>query len=185
MPMRWIWIDPNSEHRAENHANDELFIFGFTHLVWEFVQSLEEGELSLPKGILVHGGGWKKLQDQAVSKELFQQEIEKKLGITHCHNYYGMVEQVGSIFMECSFGRLHSPTFADLILRDPVSWQPNEEGVIQLLSALPTSYPGHSLLTEDLGRLIGIDDCPCGRKGKTFEILGRVPRAEIRGCSNV
>ena len=49
---------------------------------------------------------------------------------------------------------------------------------------LPRSYPGHSLLTEDLGVLLGEDDCPCGRKGKYFKVTGRVPRAEVRGCSD-
>ena len=59
-----------------------------------------------------------------------------------------------------------------------------EEGVLQVLSPLPRSYPGHSLLTEDLGVLLGEDDCPCGRKGKYFKVTGRVPRAEVRGCSD-
>ena len=62
--------------------------------------------------------------------------------------------------------------------------EPGEEGVLQVLSPLPRSYPGHSLLTEDLGVLLGEDDCPCGRKGKYFKVTGRVPRAEVRGCSD-
>jgi len=39
-------------------------------------------------------------------------------------------------------------------------------------------------LTEDLGRLLGEDDCPCGRKGRYFEVLGRLPKTEARGCSD-
>ena len=62
--------------------------------------------------------------------------------------------------------------------------EPGEEGVLQVLSLLPRSYPGHSLLTEDLGVLLGEDDCPCGRLGKYFRVTGRVPRAEVRGCSD-
>ena len=58
-------------------------------------------------------------------------------------------------------------------------------GFIQILSLLPKSYPGHNLITEDLGRIKGEDDCKCGRKGKYFEVFGRVKFAEIRGCSNV
>ena len=37
---------------------------------------------------------------------------------------------------------------------------------------------------QDEGRILGEDDCPCGRKGKYFEILGRIQRAEVRGCSD-
>ena len=51
-------------------------------------------------------------------------------------------------------------------------------------SPMAVSYPGHSLLTEDMGAILGVDDCPCGRKGKYFRIDGRIPQAEIRGCSD-
>ena len=57
-------------------------------------------------------------------------------------------------------------------------------GIIQVLSVLPGSYPGHSLLTEDEGTLLGEDDCPCGRFGKYFKVSGRIRNAEIRGCSD-
>ena len=60
-----------------------------------------------------------------------------------------------------------------------------EIGLIQTLSLLPLSYPGHNILTEDLGVIHGIDDCSCGRKGKYFTVLGRVPNTELRGCSDV
>jgi len=59
-----------------------------------------------------------------------------------------------------------------------------EKGLVQVVSTLPKSYPGHVLLTEDEGELIGEDDCPCGRKGKYFKIHGRIKGAEIRGCSD-
>ena len=60
----------------------------------------------------------------------------------------------------------------------------HEEGLIQVLSLLPRSYPGHSLLTEDLGTIHGEDDCPCGRSGKRFSVSGRLKDVEIRGCSD-
>ena len=53
-----------------------------------------------------------------------------------------------------------------------------------MVSVLPHSYPGHSILTEDEGLILGEDDCPCGRKGKYIKILGRMKNAEIRGCSD-
>ena len=51
--------------------------------------------------------------------------------------------------------------------------------------ALPTSYPGQALLTEDQGLLAGVDDCPCGRKGISFRFAGRIEQAEVRGCGDV
>tara|TARA_Y100000590_G_scaffold355974_1_gene409975 strand:- start:51 stop:209 length:159 start_codon:yes stop_codon:yes gene_type:complete len=50
---------------------------------------------------------------------------------------------------------------------------------------LPISYPGHNILTEDTGAIIGVDNCKCGRKGKYFSIMGRVAGTQLRGCSDV
>ena len=58
-------------------------------------------------------------------------------------------------------------------------------GLIQTLSLLPVSYPGQSILTEDIGVIHGIDNCKCGKLGKYFSVLGRVPDSELRGCSDV
>ncbi len=98
----------------------------------------------------------------------------------------GMVEQTGSVFMECEAGYLHSSIFSDVITRreDFSICAFNEAGVIQLLSLLPKSYPGHSILSEDSGIIHGEDDCQCGRLGKYFTVHGRIESAEIRGCSD-
>ena len=89
--------------------------------------------------------------------------------------------------MECEEGHLHASIFSDVIIRNPYDWQvleKNELGVIEVLSVLPRSYPGNVLLTEDMGMLLGEDDCPCGRLGKYFSITGRIHRSETRGCSD-
>ena len=49
---------------------------------------------------------------------------------------------------------------------------------------LPRSYPGHSILTEDMGIVHGVDDSPTGWRGKYFTVTGRIPAAELRGCSD-
>ena len=167
-----------------------ILLFGFTFMVWKFlVRALEDNgrRLNIPKGILIHSGGWKKLQDEAVDNVEFKRRLAAATDIQRVHNFYGMVEQVGSIFMECEHGRLHAPSFAEVIIRRPRDWseaEVGEEGLIQVLSCLPHSYPGHSLLTEDLGALTGQDDCPCGRNGRTFRVNGRLPKSEARGCSD-
>ena len=40
------------------------------------------------------------------------------------------------------------------------------------------------LLTEDQGILLGVDDCPCGCKGRYFRFTSRIERAAIRGCGD-
>ena len=58
------------------------------------------------------------------------------------------------------------------------------KGMLQLLSVLPTSYPGHNILTEDTGMILGEDNCKCGKKGKYFKVFDRLEKAEIRGCGD-
>ena len=80
-----------------------------------------------------------------------------------------------------------SSVFSDVIIRRPIDFTEadiGEKGIVQVVSTIPESYPGHSILTEDEGMILGIDDCDCGRKGKYFKINGRIKNAEIRGCSD-
>lgn len=173
----------------KRHAGERVMLFGFTFMIWKhFVKELESIDIHLNlEGILLHGGGWKKLIKEAVSPEEFKRRIYEVSGIAEVSDYYGMVEQTGSIFMECEFGHLHASIFSDVEIVDPITLESlpfGMRGLIKSISLLPTSYPGHVLLTEDEGTIIGIDDCLCGRKGKYFKVHGRLPGAEIRGCSD-
>lgn len=175
------------------HKDEKILLFGFTFMIWqhfykELVRLKEEGiTFDLSNGIMIHGGGWKKLISEAVSHDEFHKRLLDVCGLKHIHDYYGMVEQTGCIYMECECGHLHASIFSDVIIRRPLDFSEadiGEKGIIQVVSTIPESYPGHSLLTEDEGAILGIDDCPCGRKGKYFRIDGRLKNAEIRGCSD-
>lgn len=167
-----------------------FLVFGFTYMIWKyFYQALKkEGEtLPMEQGFLIHGGGWKKLEKEAVSAEAFREGLREVCGIEKVRNYYGMAEQTGCIYMECECGHLHVSSYSDILIRrmeDFSCCENGTEGVIQVLTPMAWSYPGHSILTEDKGIILGEDDCPCGRKGKYFKITGRIPKAEVRGCSD-
>jgi len=186
MSLNW----PALEQFVASYGDGPVLLFGFTFMVWQhLLQALQQSgrRIDLPEGILLHSGGWKKLEDQAVSNSQFKATVAELTGIRRVHNFYGMVEQIGAIFVECSSGHLHCPVYADVLVRRPGTWQVadvGETGVLQLLSTLPRSYPGHSLLTEDRAQLLGEDNCSCGLPGKYFRILGRLPQAEARGCSD-
>lgn len=181
---------PAIEAFLERHKGQKILLFGFTFMIWQhFYKALlnVDIKLDLSKGILIHGGGWKKLISEAVSPDEFKQRLTDVCGLNNVHDYYGMVEQTGCIYMQCEHGHLHASNFSDVIIRNPYDFSvcpKGEKGIIQVVSVLPKSYPGHSLLTEDEGVILGEDDCPCGRQGKYFKIFGRLKNAEIRGCSD-
>jgi len=177
---------------ADEHGDGPVLLFGFTFMVWtRFLQEAERLGVTfhLPAAKLLHSGGWKKLAAQAVAKEEFSARVASVLGCpnTAILDFYGMVEQVGTVFVDCEAGNKHAPAFADILIRAPYTLAPvapGEEGIIEVMSVLPASYPGQVLLTEDRGCLLGIDDCPCGRQGSYFRFTSRVERAEVRGCGD-
>ncbi len=184
-------IDLNAiKEFLSRHKGEKILLFGFTFMIWQhFYKELLkiDEKIDLSNGILIHGGGWKKLINEAVSKEEFKQKFIDVCGLSDIHDYYGMVEQTGCIYMECEHGHLHASVYSDVITRRHTDFSVcdfGEVGIIQVVSMLPESYPGHSLLTEDEGVVLGEDDCKCGRPGKYFKINGRLKNAELRGCSD-
>jgi phenylacetate-coenzyme A ligase PaaK-like adenylate-forming protein len=170
-------------------AHAPFFVFGFTFLLWSsFYRRLEHAGCDFSQAILIHGGGWKKMQDIAVGNAGFKQAFRTSMGLRRIYNFYGMAEQTGSVFLEGEDGCLYAPNFADVIVRDPVTWREvpvGTPGLLQVVTLLPHSYPGHSILTEDMGVVDSIDSGVGGRYGKAFRVLGRMPQAELRGCSDV
>jgi hypothetical protein len=178
---------------AKDRQDAEVLVYGFTFILWNHLVKplMEEGVcLNLPKARILHSGGWKRLQDQAVEKTAFNQQLARTFGCSpdHIIDFYGMVETVGVIYPDCSEGNKHGPAFGDVIVRDPLTLEPvaeGEYGIVQVCSVLPTSFPGHLLLTEDRAQVIAYDGCPCGRRGISFRFAGRIPKAELRGCGNL
>ena len=105
----------------DEHTGKTIFMFGFTSVVWaDFLNSLEDfGQtLDLENAFLLHGGGWKKLETERVSNDSFKTRIKHLTGCDRVHNYYGMVEQTGTIFIECEHGNMHAAAQSDVITRD-------------------------------------------------------------------
>lgn len=174
-------------------AEPAFFVYGFTWALWK---SWARGEM--PESLrallrekqvhFVHSGGWKKLEAEAVSRAALDEAL---LGGTapgsKVIDFYGLVEQNGVIFPLCESGARHVPRWATVIVRDPWTMKPaapGQQGLLQFVNVIAHGAPYHSVVTEDLGSLIA-GPCPCGRSGPRFELHGRVPKAELRGCANV
>tara|TARA_B100000575_G_C23142058_1_gene664933 strand:- start:2600 stop:3649 length:1050 start_codon:yes stop_codon:yes gene_type:complete len=172
------------------NLQENIVFFSFTSTLWEkFLSELIDKKIyfNFDNSFLFHGGGWKKLENLNIEKKFLYRLIKKHLGIKRVYDYYGMIEQTGSIFLECEEGYYHASIFSEINIRNNnlEICKIGEKGIIQVSSLLPVSYPGHNILTEDLGVIIGEDNCRCGRSGKFFKIFGRLPQTELRGCSDV
>ena len=178
---------------AAKWKDAEVLVYGFTYVIWtQLVEPLRRRGLTLhlPKVHVLHSGGWKRLESEAVTKDVFVRDVAAVFGCSpdRVIDYYGMVENVGVVYPDCARGFKHVPAFADVIIRDPLTLTPvsaGHQGLVQVCSVLPTSFPGFLLLTDDMGEIVGEDGCACGRRGTHFRFLKRVPKVEVRGCGNL
>ena len=84
------------------YKNQKIIIFGLTYLIYQnFIKELikYKKKINLFQGIIIHGGGWKKLSTLNISNHEFKKKLKEYCNIDNVHNYYGMVEQTGSIFL--------------------------------------------------------------------------------------
>ena len=174
----------------EKNYRKTFFIFGFTSLIYEnFIKKFLKKKIKydFSNGILLHGGGWKKMENLKISNQIFKKKLIEKTNLKNIHNYYGLVEQTGSIFIECKCGFFVASDFSEVLVRDKdfISLKYGKKGFLQLMSLLPTSYPGQNILTEDVGELVDEKMCSCNMRGTKFKVHGRVTKAEIRGCSDI
>lgn len=186
-------VDAMQEYVATIPADQPVVVFGFTYILYSNVLKAirEKGiTISLPKGSkIIHIGGWKKLESEKISKELFNQQLADCFGIKPVDviDIYGFTEQMGLNYPDCPCGCKHESSYVKVLVRDVVTNEvlpAGEEGKLEFITPVPHSYPGNLVLTDDLGMIID-GNCPYGRAGKRFKILGRLKKAEIRGCGDI
>ncbi|MHA1148095.1 MAG: LuxE/PaaK family acyltransferase [Promethearchaeota archaeon] len=136
--------------------------------------------------VLMAGGGWKTYKGQAVTPEKFRDDINKILNIPkeQIFDVYSFTE-TDCVFGECEHHNKHSLPWQDIIVRDVETLEPveiGEKGLMNVINPIAYSYAGVSILQDDIIRISMIDDCPCGRKGKIVEVIGRAEGVEAKGC---
>jgi len=171
------------------HSSEKILIFGFTSSVYQILINqinTKKIKFSLLNASIIHGGGWKKLNNIGLTNNGLKKKIFKKFKIKKIINYFGFVEQTGSIFLECPLGYFHTNNIADIYVRDKNLnlAKKNQEGILQCISKVPSSYPGNSIILEDKA-IFKSGNCRCGRPGKIFIVNGRLSKAEVRGCSDI
>ncbi|GAB4319855.1 MAG: acyl-protein synthetase [Promethearchaeota archaeon] len=166
------------------------WIVGSVPLIYRMLTGYEEqtGQtFSCGKGTkLATGGGWKTFKGEAVSKEEFRSKISHVLGIEpgDIKDGYAFCE-TDVIFNECKEHNMHIMPWGDVMARDFETLEPvevGERGLCNVINPMAFSFAGVSVLQDDVIRIVAEDGCPCGRRGKYIEVLGRAEGAEGRGC---
>jgi len=193
-----INIEEFKKASASIKKGEDVCFFGFTWMIYQLFVNMERRQISTvsfwlknisaPK-ILLHIGGWKKMTDLNVKKEDFNKLMAKYLFMKtkKIVDVYGLTEQLGTIYPDCPFGFKHTPLYVDIIVRNLNNFLPSaigEKGYLQFLTPIPHSYPGISILSDDIGEIVGLDGCSCGRRGKFFKFNKRDEAVDLRGCGD-
>lgn len=168
-------------------------VLGYTYVLYRHVVAALRDEgvcLELPENAtILHFGGWKKLHHHAVTPAVLNAHTAEVFGIAShaiC-DVYGFTEQLGVIYPDGIDGIKRTPSYSEVFVRDPRTLDvlpDGETGLLEFVCPLPHSYPGVAVLLDDLGRIVTRDPGPNGTMGTGFEIVGRAPQAEPRGCGD-
>tara|TARA_B100000242_G_C43055252_1_gene493693 strand:- start:2617 stop:3720 length:1104 start_codon:yes stop_codon:yes gene_type:complete len=162
-------------------------IIGYTYMIFSHLLNNDRLKFDLnSKTSLIHFGGWKKLEKNKISKNLLNKKIISILNIQkeRIFDIYGFTEQLGSVYVSKGNKGCIVPAYSEVIVRDPNTLsavKDGEEGLLQFLSILPISYPGFSVLNDDLGKLTNVNN---SRNTKEFIVSSRLEKAESRGCGD-
>jgi long-chain-fatty-acid---luciferin-component ligase len=160
-------------------------IIGPPFLVRRFLRFLELEGINVfldPYSMVITLGGWKRYPGEAVSAEDFRDECHHRLGVSreNVRDMYGLIES-DLLAVECHLHRKHVPPWCYVSIRDvhDISREvaPGQAGMIAVLDALNTSYPGF-LLTDDVGE-VETGTCACGRTGQVITFRHRRQGGEL------
>lgn len=191
--LSYFDVDGIREYIKGLPSGQPVIVFGFTYILYQNVlKSILDSniKLHLPEGSkIIHIGGWKKLESEKISKEKFNGQLSQCFGIhpEDVIDIYGFTEQMGLNYPDCPCGCKHASSYVRVLVRDTVTRDilpAGKEGMLEFVSPIPHSYPGNVVLTDDIG-VLESGPCPYGRSGQRFRIVGRLKKAEARGCGDI
>jgi hypothetical protein len=147
-------------------------LFGVTFALLDFV---EHHTIDFPDLHVIETGGMKG-RGIEVSRHELHQKLRQGLGTTHIHSEYGMAELLSQAYA-IEGKHFATPPWMRVFIRDlhdPFLLLPHgRQGGINIID-LANRYSCSFLETQDMG----IDHA-----NHTFELLGRIPLSELRGCN--
>ncbi|MDR2586561.1 MAG: acyltransferase [Prevotellaceae bacterium] len=154
------------------HNNTRTLLFGVSFALLDFA---EKYPIDFPDLEIIETGGMKGRGIERSRTELFQR-IGKGFGTSRISSEYGMAELLSQGYAK-ETERFRTPPWMRVIIRDlhdPFRLLPHQErGGINIID-LSNRYSCSFIETQDLGLL---------HPDHTFEVLGRIPYSELRGCN--
>ena len=157
----------------ENEANErKTLLLGVSFALLDFS---EQFPMALKHTTIMETGGMKGRREELTRIELHAL-LCKAFQLTEIHSEYGMTELFSQAYSKGS-GIFKCPTWMKVVcrdLQDPLSLLPHgKRGALNIID-LANQNSCSFIATEDVGIV---------HENGTFEILGRMNHAEVRGCN--
>lgn len=161
-----------SQIAACQDSNKPTVLFGVSFALLDF---LDEHKVSFPELIVIETGGMKGRKKEMTKSQL-QILLAEGFGVDKVHSEYGMTELFSQAYSQRD-GLFTAPLSMKVITKEITDPFQNaatgKTGVINVID-LANIDSCAFIETQDLGRLYG---------DGTFEVLGRLDEADIRGCN--
>jgi Acyl-protein synthetase, LuxE len=156
--------------KAEQQQQKTLLI-GVTFALLDFAETYA---LNLQHTIVMETGGMKGRREEWTRQQVYN-FFKEKSGVTAVHSEYGMTELLSQAYSKDD-GIFHCPAWMKVLLRDdddPLHLSFTGSGILNVID-LANIYSCSFIATDDVGKLYD---------NGSFEVLGRLDNADIRGCS--
>ncbi|MCI4671948.1 MAG: acyl transferase [Bacteroidia bacterium] len=154
-------------------AKEPILIIGVSFALLDFVDAFP---ISIPKdSIVIETGGMKGRKKEMIRSELHA-VLQKGFGIGKIHSEYGMTEMMSQAYTREDGRFVPAPTLrvwtSDFHLQK-LKAPPGKSGRLHLID-LANIHSCAFIATDDIGRVY---------EDGSFEVLGRIDTAELRGCN--
>ncbi|MES2621497.1 MAG: acyl transferase [Bacteroidota bacterium] len=150
----------------------KTLLLGVTFALLDFA---DQFKIEFPELTVMETGGMKGRREELTRLEIHHQ-LSEAFNVEKIHSEYGMTELLSQAYSKGD-GIFQTPNWMKIITRDiydPLRLQ--EENIIGAANVIDLAnlYSCSFIATSDLGKI---------SKDGSFEILGRMDNAEIRGCN--
>jgi hypothetical protein len=159
--------------------NQKTLLIGVTFALLEFAEKFSS---PFKHTVIMETGGMKGRREELVREEVHA-VLKSAFQLSSIHSEYGMTELLSQAYSKGE-GIFYCPPWMKVLVRDeedPLKIQ-KERGALNIID-LANIYSCSFIATDDLGKIHpdARPDDPVGRG--SFEVLGRMDRSDLRGCS--
>lgn len=183
----------NQMINLSQHADSGFYLYNYAELAVKLKELEMQGQPTLLLGVtfalldfaaqfpmqlthtVVMETGGMKGRGKELTRPALHEILTSQLGTTTIHAEYGMTELLSQAYAKGE-GRFYCPSWMKIYIRkedDPFEVFTEGTGLIQIID-LANIYSCSFIATQDIGKLYA---------DGSFEVLGRMDHADVRGCS--